>query len=101
MTEQITMKLYRTSDLTEAAALCSHGHPLHTIEVQNGRATFVIGYVVPDEEFQELVSDYQRGELLVEAVDFARRRNEVAAKMRKALAEAAAAQPSEEAPADA
>jgi hypothetical protein len=100
MTDQITMKLYRTSDLTETAALCSHGHPLHGIEVEHGWATFVIGYMVPDEEFERLVSDYQRGELLVEAVDFARRRNEIAARMRKALAQTAASQPCEEAPAD-
>lgn len=92
MREQIMMKLYQTRDLTETAALCSHGHPLHRIEVENRWATFIVGYVIPDEEFQQLTDDYHRGELLVEAVDFARRRNEIAAKMRKALAEALPAQ---------
>ena len=92
MREQIMMKLYETRDLTETAALCSHGHPLHRIEVENRWATFIVGYVIPDEEFQQLTDDYHRGELLVEAVDFARRRNEIAAKMRKALAEALPAQ---------
>ena len=89
MTEQITMRLYRTSDLTEAAALWSHGHPLHTVEVERGWATFVVGYVVAEEVFTRLVSEYRSAELLVEAREFARRRNEAAARMRKALAEAA------------
>jgi len=98
MREQIMMKLYQTRDLTETAALCSHGHPLHRIEVENRWATFIVGYVIPDEEFQQLTDDYHRGELLVEAVDFARRRNEIAAKMRKALAEALPAQEAPSAP---
>jgi len=87
------MKLYRTTDLTEAAALWSHGHPLHTIEVESGWATFVIGYVVDEGAFEKLVGDYQRGELLVEAGEFARRRNETAAKMRKALEKAGGDRP--------
>ncbi|MGC9319800.1 MAG: hypothetical protein ACP5KN_17335 [Armatimonadota bacterium] len=87
MSEEITVKLYRTSDLTEAAALWSLGHPLHKIEVRESWATFVIGYVIADEEFEELTESYQRGELLVEAGEFARRRNETAAKMRRAIAE--------------
>ena len=87
MSEEITVRLHRTTDLTEAAALWSLGHPLHGIEVREGWATFVIGYVLPDEEFQGLVSSYRSGELLVEAGEFARRRNETAAKMRKAIAE--------------
>jgi len=88
ISEEITMKLYRTTDLTEAAALWSHGYPLHRIEIANGWATFVIGYVADQEAFEKLVNDYQRGQLLVEAGEFARRRNETAAKMRRALDEA-------------
>jgi len=87
MSEEITVRLHRTTDLTEAAALWSLGHPLHGIEVREGWATFVIGHVLPDEEFERLVSSYRRGELLVEAGEFARRRNETAAKMRRAIAE--------------
>jgi len=87
MSEEITVRLHRTTDLTEAAALWSLGHPLHGIEVRAGWATFVIGHLLPDTEFEELVSSYRRGELLVEAGEFARRRNETAAKMRKAIAE--------------
>ncbi len=86
MSEEITVRLHRTTDLTEAAALWSLGHPLHQIEVREGWATFVIGYVIPAEEFERLVESYQRGELLVEAGEFARRRNETAAKMRRAIA---------------
>lgn len=100
MTDQITMKLYRTSDLTETAAICSHGHPLQGIEVENGWATFVIGYVVPDAEFERLVSDYHAGKLLVEPGDFGRRRNEVAARMRRALGVAAAGDNREDAGTD-
>jgi len=92
MGEQITMKLYRTTDLTEAAALWAHGHPVHRISVENGWATFLVAHVVADDEFERLVSSYRKGELLVEAREFARRRNEAAAKMRKALGEAAGQQ---------
>ncbi len=87
MSEEITVRLHRTTDLTEAAALWSLGHPLHGIEVREGWATFVIGYVLAEEQFQRLVSSYRSGQLLVEAGEFARRRNETAAKMRKAIAE--------------
>lgn len=88
MDEEITVRLYRTTDLTEAAAMWSLGHPLHRIEVRDGWATFVIGHEAGDEEFAEAVATYQRGELLVEAGEFARRRNETAAKMRRAIADA-------------
>lgn len=87
MSEEITVRLHRTTDLTEAAALWSLGHPLHGIEVKDGWATFAIGYTVAEDEFEELVERYRRGELLVEAGEFARRRNETAAKMRRAIAE--------------
>lgn len=90
MSEEITLKLYRTSDLTEAAALCTLGHSLQAIEVVGERATFVLGYGEPGEEFWTAVGRYGRGELSVEAREFARRRNEVAARMRRALAEKAA-----------
>lgn len=89
MNEEMTVRLYRTTDLTEAAALWSLGHPLHAIEVQGGWATFVIGHTLEPEEFAKLTEAYARGELLVEAGEFARRRNESAAKMRRALAEEA------------
>ena len=36
MSEEITVRLHRTADLTEAAALWSLGHPLHGIEVNDG-----------------------------------------------------------------
>jgi len=88
MTEEITLKVYRTSDLTEAAALWTVGHTMHGIEVKGDRATFVIGYCAPDEEFAACTDLYHQGRLLVEAREFARRRNEVAARMRRALAEA-------------
>ena len=88
MSEQVTIMLHRTTDLTEAAALWSLGHPLHTVEVANGWATFVIGYVVSGVEFAALVNTYRRGRLLVEVGEFSRRRNEAAARMRRAIAEA-------------
>ena len=88
MSEEITLKLYRTSDLTEAAALCTFGYGLHEIEVEDNRATFVVGYGEPDEGFWNAVELYRQATLLVEAREFARRRNEVAARMRRALAEA-------------
>ncbi|MGD9495691.1 MAG: hypothetical protein AB7Y46_05210 [Armatimonadota bacterium] len=91
MSDEITMRLHRTTDLTEAAALWSLGHPLHGIEVREGWATFVVGYSIPEEQLRALVDSYRRGELLVEAAEFARRRNETAAKMRKAIAESQAA----------
>lgn len=87
MSEEMTVTLYRTTDLTEAAALWALGHPLHEIEVREGWATFVVGYAIPGAEFEALVKAYARGELLVEAGEFARRRNETAAKMRRAIAE--------------
>ena len=86
MSEEITVRLHRTTDLTEAAALWSLGHPLHGIEVEGGWATFTIGYTVDDEEFQRIIDTYRSGCLLVEAGEFARRRNETAAKMRRAIA---------------
>ncbi len=86
MSEEIRLKLYRTSDLTEAAALATLGHGLQAIEVVGERATFVLGYAEPEEEFWQAVERYDRGELLLEAREFARRRNEVAARMRRALA---------------
>lgn len=88
MSEEITLKLYRTSDLTEAAALSTLGHGLQTVEVAGDRATFVVGYSEPEADFWNAVDLYQQASLLVEAREFARRRNEVAAKMRRALVEA-------------
>ena len=88
MNEEITLKLCRTSDLTEAAALWSAGHSVHGIEVEGERAVFVIGYSVPDDDLAACRERYRQGRLLVEAREFARRRNEVAARMRRALAEA-------------
>ncbi len=88
MSEEITLRLHRTTDLTEAAALWSLGHPLHGIEVRDGWATFTIGYAVDEEEFARIVDTYRSGSLLVEAGEFARRRNETAAKMRRAIAAA-------------
>lgn len=86
MSNEITLKAHRTDDLTEAAALWTLGHAMHRIEIENGRATFVIGYETSDDEFGGEVDMYQRGLLLVEAREFARRRNELAAKMRQAIA---------------
>lgn len=87
MSEEITVRLHRTTDLTEAAALWALGHPLHGIEVRDGWATFAIGYAIDEAEFAQIVETYRRGELMVEAGEFARRRNETAAKMRRAIAE--------------
>lgn len=86
MSEEITVRLHRTTDLTEAAALWALGHPLHRLEVKDGWATFIIGYSAGEAEFSELVERYRRGELMVEAGEFARRRNETAAKMRREIA---------------
>lgn len=86
MSEEITMRLHKTTDLTEAAALWSLGHPLHEIEVKDGWATFSVGYTIDEEEFQRIIDTYRSGSLLVEAGEFARRRNETAAKMRRAIA---------------
>jgi hypothetical protein len=86
MSEEITVRLHRTTDLTEAAALWSLGHPLHGIEVNEGWATFTIGYTIEREEFERIIDTYRSGSLLVEAGEFARRRNETAAKMRRAIA---------------
>jgi len=86
MSDEITLKAHRTNDLTEAAALWTLGHAMHRIETENGWATFVIGYETSDDEFHAAVDLYQRGLLLVEAREFARRRNELAAKMRQAIA---------------
>ena len=89
MSEEITVRLHRTTDLTEAAALWALGHPLHGLEVKDGWATFAIGYTVEEAEFNEIVETYREGRLMVEAGEFARRRNETAAKMRRAIAEQA------------
>ena len=86
MSDEITVRLHKTTDLTEAAALWSLGHPLHAIEVENGWATFTIGYTIDEEELQRIIDTYRNGCLLVEAGEFARRRNETAAKMRRAIA---------------
>ena len=86
MSDEITVRLHRTTDLTEAAALWSLGHPLHTIEIKEGWATFVTGYSVDEEEFGRIIETYRAGCLLVEAGELARRRNAVAAKMRRAIA---------------
>lgn len=86
MSDEITVRLHRTTDLTEAAALWSLGHPLHDIEINNGWATFVIGHTIDDEELQRIINTYRRRSLLVEATEFARKRNEVAARMRREIA---------------
>jgi hypothetical protein len=86
MSEEITMRVHKTTDLTEAAALWSLGHPLHGIEVKDGWATFAVGFTIDEEEFQRIIDTYRSGCLLVEAGEFARRRNETAAKMRRAIA---------------
>ncbi|NLO05435.1 MAG: hypothetical protein GX131_06345 [candidate division WS1 bacterium] len=91
MSDEIMMRVHKTTDLTEAAALWALGHPLHDIEVRDGWATFAIGYTVEQHEIEASVEQYRRGELLVEAGEFARRRNETAAKMRRAIAVAAEA----------
>jgi len=93
MSDEITLRAHRTTDLTEAAALWTLGHAMHRIETEHGWATFVIGYETSDDQFQEEVDLYQRGLLLVEAREFARRRNELAAKMRKAISRPTAATP--------
>ncbi len=93
MSEEITLTAHRTSDLTEAAALWTLGHAMHRIETENGWATFVIGYETSHEDFRAEVDLYQRGLLLVEAREFARRRNELAAKMRQAIARPSSADP--------
>lgn len=93
MSDEITLKAHRTNDLTEAAALWTLGHAMHRIETENGWATFVIGYETSDDEFHAEVDLYQRGLLLVEAREFARRRNELAAKMRQAIARPIPANP--------
>jgi len=90
MSDEITLKLYRTTDLTEAAALTTLGYGLQGIEVVGERASFVVGYGEPEDALWSAVSRYQQGELAVEAREFARRRNEVAAQMRRALAAARA-----------
>ena len=89
MSDEIIVRLHRTTDLTETAALWSLGHPLHGIEIKDGWATFAIGYTIDAEEFERIIDTYRAGCLLVEAGEFARRRNETAAKMRRAIAVAA------------
>ncbi|MGI5820413.1 MAG: hypothetical protein ACOX9R_20175 [Armatimonadota bacterium] len=88
MNEEITVRLHKTTDLTEAAALWSLGHPLHEIVIKDGWATFTIGYTIETEEMERIIKTYRSGRLLVEAGEFARRRNETAAKMRRAIADA-------------
>ncbi len=90
MSDEITLRVYRTSDLTQAAALWSLGHTMHHIDVDGEWATFVIGYEVTDEELQAAIALYEDGHLLVDPREFARRRNELAAMMRRSLAEAGA-----------
>lgn len=89
MSEEIIVRLHKTTDLTEAAALWALGHPLHGIDVKDGWAIFSIGFTIDEDEFERIVDTYRSNSLLVEAGEFARRRNETAAKMRRAIAVAA------------
>ncbi|MFQ6133602.1 MAG: hypothetical protein ACE5R4_16295 [Armatimonadota bacterium] len=81
----VTVELYRTSDLSEAAALVVMGYALYGVEAEHGRATFVIAHAPEDARFADLVAAYAEDRLLVPPRDFARRRNELGYRMREAL----------------
>jgi len=82
---RVTIELYRTGDLSETAALLVMGYALYGLEVSHGRAAFAIAHQPGEARFEELVAAYAADTLLVPPRDFARRRNELAYRMREAL----------------
>ncbi|MFQ6099445.1 MAG: hypothetical protein ACE5O2_17060, partial [Armatimonadota bacterium] len=86
---EVTLKLYRTCDLNEAAALCCLGYSLHAIEgpataqAASARAVFVITYA-PErtDEFAKAVRAYADGTLLVPPRAFSQQRAHIVARLR-------------------